>query len=127
MGIKLVEHVLFGKGIEKRKKVSNHAGLWRLAPKNTPVGDRENSLKLDKSISYSRENTVLHNEQFHRRLVGALGHSLCGSRVGTGEIGTAGILDTGGFAHFNPRMGIVGAAIGAGITVPAPWSQGSVW
>ena len=66
------------------------------------------------------EPTAEHGEQLHRRLVGALGHSLGGSLVGAGEGGPARVLDAGRFAHLHTDVGVVAA----GPAVPAPVDPG---
>ena len=55
-GVKLIEEVLLVKNGRKAKKVSNHAGLRRLALKTVPKGMAGNPPILDKSILFSREN-----------------------------------------------------------------------
>ena len=57
-----------------------------------------------------------HGEQFHRRLVGALCHSLGVGLVGTSEGGPSGVLDAGRFAHLHPDVGVVAACP----AMPAP-------
>ena len=96
-----------------------------------PVGNDHPVLHGVKAILLAQGS-----KQFHRRIIGALCHGLCGGQVGTSEVCPARVIDTGRFTHFNPNMGVVsgsasvpasvvprkGLIHGAGVPVNNPWN-----
>ena len=113
------------RGLYRRPESVHCVGQTELRPQMLRVavvgGDAPLAALLvadDHPIPQRIEGELLgkHSEQFYRRLIGALCHSLGSGLVGAGEGGPARILDAGRFAHLDPDVGIVAA----GPAMPAP-------